>query len=387
MEAEIVKYEAGSQGANALITMPVMRVQHFLERRQAIKEMLQQVMVDGVDYGTIPGTPKPTLLKAGAEKLLQMFGFTLELVPVEIIENWGTDTDETFLYYKYEAVLRRPGLEVPICRYTGLAHSRETKWRYRWVPEVDVPPYLDKATLASKPGTASEFVFAINKAETSGKYAKPPEYWEMFRLAIRENRARRFQRPMKGKTADAIEIDVTVYRIPNPEVPDQAHTISAIAQKRAVVGATRYATNASDIFEVKDDTGEDDERPLDGEYSYVDKQEKAERQARVDRASGKTPGPGAEAFPDVEKEKDSLYEKQRKVKPLDAIRQAYGKARTGKDAPPAAAVAKEQRSRLEGLGLDPELVAKTIFEKGWDGLSAAHVQVLADTSDQDIVDA
>src|SRR5438445_3430663 len=42
-----------------------------------IQEVMSAVMQDGHHYGTIPGTPKPTLLKPGAEKL----GLTFRLRP------------------------------------------------------------------------------------------------------------------------------------------------------------------------------------------------------------------------------------------------------------------------------------------------------------------
>lgn len=38
-----------------------------------VQEVMQAVMIKDVHYGTIPGTPKPTLYKAGAEKLAQAF--------------------------------------------------------------------------------------------------------------------------------------------------------------------------------------------------------------------------------------------------------------------------------------------------------------------------
>lgn len=52
----------------------------------SLRENMKAVLHDGVDYGVIPGTgSKPTLLKPGAEKLLQWFGFghTMEQVETE----------------------------------------------------------------------------------------------------------------------------------------------------------------------------------------------------------------------------------------------------------------------------------------------------------------
>ena len=40
-----------------------------------VREMKQAVLVDQVDYGTIPGTKKPTLWKSGAEALLLAAGY------------------------------------------------------------------------------------------------------------------------------------------------------------------------------------------------------------------------------------------------------------------------------------------------------------------------
>lgn len=43
-----------------------------------IQDVLRTVMKDGTHYGTIPGTNKPTLFKAGAEKILSTFRIAIE---------------------------------------------------------------------------------------------------------------------------------------------------------------------------------------------------------------------------------------------------------------------------------------------------------------------
>ena len=40
---------------------------------QLIQQVMESVMLKDVHYGTIPGTPKPTLYKAGSEKILSTF--------------------------------------------------------------------------------------------------------------------------------------------------------------------------------------------------------------------------------------------------------------------------------------------------------------------------
>ncbi|REB77455.1 hypothetical protein CP883_05605 [Cutibacterium acnes] len=47
-------------------------------------------MVKGIDYGMVDGFSKPTLLKPGAEKLCDVFGFSKSVDVVNRIEQWNT---------------------------------------------------------------------------------------------------------------------------------------------------------------------------------------------------------------------------------------------------------------------------------------------------------
>lgn len=58
------------------------------ERVEALKQFVIELMVEGVDYGTFEGFQKPTLLKPGAEKLCDVFGFSKHVSIVNRIENW-----------------------------------------------------------------------------------------------------------------------------------------------------------------------------------------------------------------------------------------------------------------------------------------------------------
>ena len=72
--------------------MPAMTVGHALTRYNTIVSFVRQVMKDGVDYGTVPGTDKPTLLKPGAEKLTTLFGLTPQFPIVREVEDWDGGT-------------------------------------------------------------------------------------------------------------------------------------------------------------------------------------------------------------------------------------------------------------------------------------------------------
>ena len=58
------------------------------DRINELNEFVQKIMVKGVDYGFIGGFSKPTLLKSGAEKLCDVFGFSKVVEVTNRIEDW-----------------------------------------------------------------------------------------------------------------------------------------------------------------------------------------------------------------------------------------------------------------------------------------------------------
>jgi hypothetical protein len=242
--------------------MPAMTMDVALARRAAIVEFTRKLMLRDQDFGEIPGSHKPTLLKPGAEKLCNFFGLEPEFTPrVEDIDWTGAQHGgETFCYIRYQCRLFRGRRILGVGE--GSCNSRESRYRYRWVPIDQIPASLDPALLLRRgsPRTCSEFEFAIERGETLGVYGKTAEYWSRFREAITAGTARRTERPSRQGPLPAWEIDVdtTLYRIPNPEIADIVNTIQKMAQKRALIAATLIATSASEFFtqDVEDNTAE-----------------------------------------------------------------------------------------------------------------------------------
>jgi len=232
---------------------PMGTVQDFLQVYQIKKDIIESILREGVDFGTIPGTNKPTLYKSGSEKMVSFYGLHPVFEDVEIVEDWmGADhAGEPFFYYRQRCQLWKQvdGEKVLIASADGSCNSWEKKYRYRWVSEFELPVHLDKNTLKSQGGRNSEFTFAIDKAETGGKYGKPVEYWKTWKDAITSGRAVPIKRKTaKGSMMDAYEMDMTVYAIPNQDISEQINTILKMAQKRALIAATLIATNTSDYF-------------------------------------------------------------------------------------------------------------------------------------------
>jgi len=233
---------------NTMYLAPAASLAEAAERYNAFKKFVETILVKGQDYGEIPGVSKPTLLKPGAEKLNSFFGLSAKFTLVDSEKDWTGQNhgSEPFFYFEYRCDLYRGDQFVASC--DGSCNSWEKKYRYRWMNELDVPSYIDKSKLEYKDGTISEFKFSIEKGETSGKYGKPAEYWKQFRDAIANGTARKVMKRAKDREYEAYEIGGKIYAVPNHDVADQVNTIQKMAQKRAFVGASLIATNASEFF-------------------------------------------------------------------------------------------------------------------------------------------
>lgn len=94
------------------------------EQRTAIAQMMATVMKKDIDYGTIPGTPKPTLYKPGSEKLLSMF----HLAAKPIVDDLSTPDCMRFRVF---VQITEMGSGRYLGEGVGEASSAETKYQWR----------------------------------------------------------------------------------------------------------------------------------------------------------------------------------------------------------------------------------------------------------------
>ena len=66
-------------GNGSLAVTPQVDAAELVQRLDVIREASQTAMTEDVDFGQIPGTNKPTLLKPGAEKLGVLFQLDIQL--------------------------------------------------------------------------------------------------------------------------------------------------------------------------------------------------------------------------------------------------------------------------------------------------------------------
>ncbi len=254
--------------------MPAATLERVQQRYDAIKGLIEQNLKEGIDFGAVPGSDKPTLLKPGAEKLCSFFGLSPRFEATEVVEDWTGEghQGEPFFYFKYKCSLYSG--DRLIAEGEGSCNSRESKYRYRWVSKDQIPVGVNIDTLKTKGGKTSELKFAIERAETSGKYGKPKAYWDEWKKAIADGRTTEITRKSKtGKEMEAYEMDSLVYQIKNPDVADLVNTIQKMAQKRALIAPVLIATNTSERFTqdlddmAPESTGQVSESVPHGEYA------------------------------------------------------------------------------------------------------------------------
>jgi hypothetical protein len=172
-----------------------------VKKRMAEIGQYKGIMVEGEDYGTIPGTPKPTLYQPGADTLCIAAGLVVgSPVFLERKEDW----EAGFFYYLVSQPLFRENGDLAGVG-VGSCSSKEDKYAWRWVP----------TWLLSDDDKA--------RAKTEG--------WKQdWRFSKKQGKKFLF------------------YRMPNPDPYSQANTVLKMAVKRAYVSATLRATGAHRVF-------------------------------------------------------------------------------------------------------------------------------------------
>jgi len=195
--------------------MPALSLDQAIGRRDALVRFVQELMVRDTDYGVIPGTPKPTLLKPGAERLCSFFGLTPDFEVVKEVEDWTGE--EPLFYYRYKCRLLRDGRVVGDGE--GSCNSREGKYRWRESKRV-CPECGQPAIIKGREEYGGGWLCFQKKGGCGAKFSAGDSAIEGQQLG----------------------------RVPNPDIFDQVNTIQKMAQKRAFISATLIAVNASEFF-------------------------------------------------------------------------------------------------------------------------------------------
>jgi predicted small secreted protein len=179
----------------------------------AIQELMQKVMKDKEHYGKIPGVDKPSLWKAGAEKLCLTFRLDPQYDSTEIYDGDNlTVKSKCTLFYIPTGTRMGSG--------EGSCSTKESKYAYR------------KAGRTC-PTCGKEDTVIKGKEEYGGG-------WLCFK--------KKDGCGAKFVDNDPAIVNQVTGRIPNEDIPDQYNTILKMANKRSLIAAVLNVTAASDIF-------------------------------------------------------------------------------------------------------------------------------------------
>ena len=108
-------------------TLPTqLETQGQLAAIEAFQKACQLHMRDGSDYGVIPGTQKPTLLKPGAEKIIRLLGLADDY-EIEAVKDW----DKPFFSFQVTCRLRHLASGQVVATGVGECNSMESRYRWR----------------------------------------------------------------------------------------------------------------------------------------------------------------------------------------------------------------------------------------------------------------
>jgi len=103
-------------------TVEIQQVQATMSKITQFQQVIQKTLHQGHDFGIIPGTDKPTLLKPGAEKILMMMGLRSEF---EIVDS-TRDFEKGF--FQYQVCCRLVKGDMIITEGLGACNTRERKY-------------------------------------------------------------------------------------------------------------------------------------------------------------------------------------------------------------------------------------------------------------------
>jgi hypothetical protein len=206
------------------MAMAPLEAQRRLEELQAF---VKSTMKKDEDYGTIPGTDKPTLYQPGAQKLAELYGFSHKFITIEEVKDW----ERGFFFFYFRCVLTTRADGSFVGEGIGNCNSKESKYAGRWVPASELPKGASKESLQCKVGSRWVFRNEI------------PEGMDIKTLQTQERTSKK-----NGSKYNVFKVVDEVFLVPNPDPYSLVNTITKMASKRAYIHAVIAATRSSGLF-------------------------------------------------------------------------------------------------------------------------------------------
>lgn len=194
------------------VNLPAARIETVIAQRKTIMQAIKEAMQVDVHYGKIPGCPKPTCYKSGAEMLSLLFGLRPQFQ--ETISDLGGGHLEAI----YTCSLYSPDGQI-MGQGIGSCSTMESKYRYR-NGAVKCPACGKETIIKGKKEYGGGWICFAKKGGCGAKYADGDH-------AIESQE--------RGK-------------IENLDIADQRNTVRKMAKKRSHIDAVLTTTGASEFF-------------------------------------------------------------------------------------------------------------------------------------------
>ena len=177
-----------------------------------IQHVMKEVMLKDTHYGVIPGTPKPSLYKPGAEKLCLTFRLDPQYTSTERFVGEHLFINSTCTLF-HQTTGRRLGSG------QGSCSTKESKYAYR-KGQRKCPKCGAEAIIKGKSEYGGGWLCYQKRSGCGAKWKD-----------------------------GAVEIESqNTDRIPNEDLADQYNTVLKMANKRSLIAAVLNVTAASDLF-------------------------------------------------------------------------------------------------------------------------------------------
>jgi hypothetical protein len=184
--------------------------------QERVRRIQEALMKEGVDYGTVGDTKRPTLMKPGAEKLTLAYGLVARIT-VDLIQ--GDGFSGPALRYDATCYLHVGSWDGPIVS-VGYGTSSSWEKKYRWRKASPICPDCGKEGVIK---------------------TRRNVYWHPLDAKPNGGCNANFQ-------LDDPRIDSSAERVENEDPWDNANTLLKMSEKRAHVDAVLRATGTSGLF-------------------------------------------------------------------------------------------------------------------------------------------
>lgn len=215
-EALALQQEGGLLAQDEVLS-PVMSLELAKKRLVEFQSFVREYLREGEDFGTIPGTPKPTLYKPGADKLCELYGLSDDYEIVDKVEDFSMIP----ALFDYTIRCRLTRIRTQLAVSTGLGSCNSYEGRYRWREgKRSCPECHAESIIKGKEEYGGGWLCYAKKGGCGAKFSDD----------------------------DQKIVGQFVGRIENDDIATLKNTILKMAKKRAKVDATLAATRSSGIF-------------------------------------------------------------------------------------------------------------------------------------------